>query len=161
VASIHDPCYFSKSHYKIFQATGIFQYHIIVRIEDIMNLKMGDLRSYDKFDAFALQTKLSWNKNTMEKHSCPDQMLIGASGTYFCILLDLACYLESRLSNKHHGRYLFGDRDDNMEPDSANSRYCNALLKCWTEPEFVALLTKLKVFLGLYSNRKFLATWCA
>jgi hypothetical protein len=106
-----------------------FQFHIIARTDDITNLETGDLRLHNKFGAFALQTKLSWSKNVMEERSFPDQILLGAAVTYFCILLDLACYIESRLSNNHHGRYLFGDRDDDMEPDPANSRYCNALRK--------------------------------
>jgi hypothetical protein len=75
-------------------------------------------------------------------------------------VLALACYLESLLSNTHHGRYLFGDRDDDTEPDHANSQYCNTLRKCWAEPEFVALLAKIKGSLDLQSNRKFPATWC-
>jgi hypothetical protein len=78
----------------------------------------------------------------MEEHSCPDQILIGAADTDFCIMIALSCCLESRLSNNHHGRYLFGDRDE-MEPDRSNSWYCNALRKCWAEPEFVALLEKI------------------
>jgi hypothetical protein len=70
----------------------------------------------------------------MEERSCPDQILSGASDTECCMLLALACYLESGLSNNHHGRYLCGDQDDDMEPDRANSWYCNALRKCWAEP---------------------------
>jgi hypothetical protein len=47
-----------------------------------------------------------------------------------------------------------------MEPDRANSRYCNALRKCWVEPECVALLAKIKGYLGSHSNQKFPAMWC-
>jgi hypothetical protein len=78
----------------------------------------------------------------------------------FCILLALACYLESHLISNHHGRYLFGDRDDDMDPDHANSRYCNALRKCWAKPKCVALLAKIKGSLGSHRHRKFPVTWC-
>jgi hypothetical protein len=138
-----------------------FQFHIIARTDNITNLDTGNLRSHNILGAFALQTKVSWSKNVMEEQSCPDQILLGAADTYFCILLALACYLESRISNNHHGRHLFGDRDDDMEPDPANSRYCNTLHDCWAEPECVALLAKIKGFLGPHSNQKFPSTWCA
>jgi hypothetical protein len=59
----------------------------------------------------------------MEERSYLDQILNGAADKDFCIMLALACYLESRLSNNRHGRYLFGDRDDSMEPDCTNSRF--------------------------------------
>jgi hypothetical protein len=108
-----------------------FQFHIIARTDDITNLETGDLRSHNKFGAFALQTKVSWSKNVMEERSCPDQILLGAADADFCILLALACCLESLLNNNHHGRYLFGDTEDDMDPDRANSQYCNALCKCW------------------------------
>jgi hypothetical protein len=129
------------------------QFHIIARTDDITNLETGDLRSYNKYGAFALQTKVSWSKNVMEERSCPDQILLPAADTDFCILLALACYLEIRLTNNHHGRYLFGDRDDDMEPYRANSRYCNALRKCWSEPDFVALLAKIKGYLGSFAQQ--------
>jgi hypothetical protein len=99
-----------------------FQGHIISRIEDITNIETGDLCSHDKVGMFSLQTKVSWSKHVMEERSCPYQISIGASDTYFCILLDLACYLEIRLNSNHHGRYLFGDSSDGRDPDHANSR---------------------------------------
>jgi hypothetical protein len=97
----------------------------------------------------------------MEERACPDQLLIGAADTDFCILLALACYLESRLTTNRNGRYLFGDRDDEFEPDRANERYCRTLRQCWSDPEFLELMAKVKGSLGSHSNRKFPATWCA
>jgi hypothetical protein len=138
-----------------------FQFHIIARTDDITNIEMGYLRSHNKCGAFALQTKVSWNINVMEERSCPDQILSGAADADFFILLALACYLESRLSSNHHGMYLFGDHGDGMEPERINLWYCNALRKCWAEPEFMALLVKIKGALGSHSNQKFPATWCA
>jgi hypothetical protein len=99
-----------------------FQFHIIARTNDITNLETNGLRSHDTFGEFALQTKVSWSKNVMEERTCPDQLLIGAADTNFCILLALACYLESRLTTNRNGRYLFGDRDNEFEPDRANKR---------------------------------------
>jgi hypothetical protein len=81
-----------------------FQFHIISRNDDITNIETGDLRSHDKFGAFALQTKVSWSKNVMEERSCLDHVLSGAADTDFCILLVLSCYIEMCISSNHHGR---------------------------------------------------------
>jgi hypothetical protein len=97
----------------------------------------------------------------MEEHACPDQLVIGAANTDFCILLALACYLESRLTTNRNDRYLFGDRDDEFEPDHANKRYCRTLRQCWSDPEFLELMAKVKGSLGSHSNHKFPVTWCA
>jgi hypothetical protein len=138
-----------------------FQFHIIARTDDITKLETNDLRSHDTFGEFTLQTKVSWSKNVMEERACPDQLLIGAVDTAFCILLALVCYLESRLKTNRNGHYLFGDRDDEFEPDRANKRYCHTLRQCWSDPEFLELMAKVKGSLGSHSNQKFPATWCA
>jgi hypothetical protein len=138
-----------------------FQFHIIARTDDITNLETNDLRSHVTFGTFALQTKVSWSKNVMEERECPDQILVGAADTDFCVILALSCYLESRLTAHQQGRFLFGDRDNDEEPDRINSRYCGALRKCWKNPEFVELLTQVKGSLGSHSVRKFPATWCS
>jgi hypothetical protein len=137
------------------------QFHAIARTDDITNIEMGDLRSHNKFGAFALQTKVSWSKKSMQERSCPDQIFMCAADTGFCILIYLACYLKIRISSNRHGRNLVGYHDDDMEPYRANSWYCNALRKYWAEPECVALLSKIKGSLGSHSNRKFPAMWCA
>jgi hypothetical protein len=138
-----------------------FQFHIIAGTDDITNLETNDLRSHDTFGEFAIQTKVSWSKNITEERACPGQVLIGAADTNFCILLALACYLGSRLKTNQNGRYLFGDRDDEFEPDRANERYCRTLRQCWSDPEFLELMAKVKGSLGSHSNHKFPGTWCA
>jgi hypothetical protein len=62
-----------------------------------------DLRSHDNFGDFALQTKVSWSKNVMEERECPDQILIGAADTDFCVLLGLVCCMESRMTSHQQG----------------------------------------------------------
>jgi hypothetical protein len=138
-----------------------FQFHIIGRTDDLTNLETNDLRSHPLFGTFALQTKVSWSKNVMEERSCPDQILIGAADTDFCVLLALGCYLESRLTAHQQGRFLFGDRDTDTEPDRMNDRYCSILRNCWKDPEFQELVSQVKGSLGSHSGRKFPATWCA
>jgi hypothetical protein len=137
------------------------QFHIIGRTDDITNLETNDLRSHDKFGSFALQTKVSWSKNVMEERDCPDQIILGADDVDFCVLLSFGCYLESRLTGHQQGRFLFGDSNDNEEPDRINARYCGVLRQCWNRPDFQELLAQIRGSLGSHSNRKFPATWCA
>jgi hypothetical protein len=137
-----------------------FQLHIIARTDDITSLEMNDLRSHDTFGELALQTKVSWRKNLMEERACLDQLQSGAADTDLCILLALACYLESRMTTNRNGRYLFGERDDEFEPDRASERYCRTLRQCWCDPEFLELMAKVKGSLRSHINCKFPATWC-
>jgi hypothetical protein len=77
-----------------------FQFHIIGRGDDISNIETMDLREHELFGDFALQTKVSWSKNVLEERDCPDQILIGADDTDFCVLLALATYLECRFNSE-------------------------------------------------------------
>jgi hypothetical protein len=104
-----------------------FQFHIIARADDNTNLETNKFRSHDMFGEFALKTKVSWSKNVTEDRACPYQRLTGTTDTDVCILLALACSLESRLTTNRYVRYMFGDRDGEFEPDRANERYCRTL----------------------------------
>jgi hypothetical protein len=126
------------------------QFHIIARTDDITNLETGDLRSHDKFSVLVLQTKVFWSTNVMEERSCPDQTLSGAADTDFCILLALACYLESHISKNRHGRCLFGECDENMEstkPTRGTATPCASsgpnlnLLHSWPQSKVLSVLT--------------------
>ena len=105
-----------------------FQFHIIGRADDICQIETEDLREHEKFKAFALQTAVSWSKNVLEERDCPDQILLGANDPKFCVLLALACYLETRFTHQvepgsEEARYLFGEGGDEDEPLRANDRY--------------------------------------
>jgi hypothetical protein len=67
------------------------QFHIIGRADDISNLETIDLRVHKQFN-FALQMAVSWSKNVLDEQNCPDQILLGAMDTNFCVLLALGCY---------------------------------------------------------------------
>ena len=138
------------------------QFHIIGRADDICNVETADLRSHDTFRDFALQTKVSWSKNVMEERDCPDQILLGAQDTDFCVLLGLACYLESRFTlGLGDPRFLFGERADDDEPDRINGTYCRLLRNVWGDEEFLELLAQVRGSIGSHSLRKFAATWAA
>ena len=138
------------------------QFHIIGRADDISNLETMDLRQHDKFKAFALQTKVSWSKNVLEERACPDQILLGAHDSDFCVLLALGCYLESRFSTHQQGGwFLFGQSDADDEPIRINERYQRVLRKVWKDPEMAALVAQVLGGIGTHSLRKFPSTWAA
>jgi hypothetical protein len=100
------------------------QFHIIGRADVISNLETIDLRVHEQSN-FALQMAVSWSKNVLNEQNCPDQILIGAIDTDFCVLLALGCYLETYLCEQgpQGKRFLFGNTDTDDEPISVNKRY--------------------------------------
>ena len=142
------------------------QFHIIGRADDVSNVETEDLRSHDKFSSFALQTKVSWSKNVLEERECPDQILIGAMDPDFCVLLGLACYLETRFSTHQPApagrRFLFGEQDDDDEAVRINERYQRVLRNIWKkDPAMLDLISQVRGDIGTHSVRKFPATWAA
>ena len=123
-----------------FTAMMKLQFHIIGRTDDVTNVETADLKSHSKFGDFALQMKVHWSKNVLDERDCPDQLLIGAMDDDFCVLVALACYLESRLSSNVANRYLFCDAEDDIAPDRLNARYYRVLKSCWRNPDFQQLL---------------------
>ena len=98
----------------------------------------------------------------MEERDCPDQILLGAMDPDFCVILALACHLETKFTMAIHSpRFLFGERDDEDEPNRINGAYRRALKKCWNDPEFRRLLAQVRGGVGSHSLRKFPATWAA
>ena len=98
----------------------------------------------------------------LDERDCPDQILLGAMDTDFCVLIALGCYLETLLSTKADGhRFLFGNIDDDDEPIRINERYQRWLGKVWKHEEFMALVAQVKGSIGTHSVRKFPCTWCA
>jgi hypothetical protein len=137
------------------------QFHIIGRTDDITNVETADLKSHEKFGDFALQMKVHWSKNVLDERDCPDQLLIGAMDDDFCVLIALACYLESRLSSTVGNRFLFCDGEDDLAPDRLNARYYRVLRACWRNPDFQQLLRLTRGSIGTHSLRKFPSTYCA
>lgn len=138
------------------------QFNLIGRTDDICNIETKDLRGHDRYPNMCLQTKVSWSKNVLEERTCPDQIIIGAMDTDFCVLLALSCYLESKFTiNIGHPRFLFGERPDEEEPDRMNGRYQMLLRSLWNNDEFQEILRDVRGSLGTHSLRKFPATWAA
>ena len=133
-----------------------FQFHIIGCTDDIGNIKTEDMRQHDQFREFALNCKVSWSKNVMEEHDCPDQLMLGCNDCDFCVLLSLACYLESKIAdNIGDCRFLFGENDNDNEPKRINRQYGAMLKKVWKTEEFIDLARHVRGDIGTHSIRKF------
>jgi hypothetical protein len=139
-----------------------FQFHIIGRADHISNLETIDLRVHAQFN-FALQMAVSWSKNILNEQNCPDQILLGAMDTDFCLLLALGCYLETHLGEQgpQGKRFLFGNTDTDDEPIRVNERYQRVLRRTFKHDEMKALIAQFRGDLGSHSDRKFPATWAA
>jgi hypothetical protein len=57
---------------------------------------------------------MSWSKNVLEERDGPDQFVIGAMDTRYCILLSLGIYLEVWWTSGAgaENQFLFGDLKD-------------------------------------------------
>jgi hypothetical protein len=150
------------------------QWHIIARTDDICNIETEDLRSHGKFPDCALQMKVSWSKNVMSEEQCPDQILLGASNTDYCVIVGLACYLESTLTAGNNKEFLFADsqmtsvtdEDGNQVleergPDNLNDKYRRHLTKIWKKDSFEAISVLTRGPLGTHSVRKAPATFAS
>ena len=118
---------------------ALWQYHLIGRIDDVCNFKVNDPRGHGDFD-FALKTKVRWSKNVMEERQCPPQILLGAMDPLFCLLLNLAVYLEEMLCRDPNQLYLFTDSVSDNAPKNLIQTYRKRLEKVvWKNAEFKAL----------------------
>jgi hypothetical protein len=82
---------------------------------------VSNLTTSRDFD-FALLSKLNWSKNVDEERDVPNQILFGAMGHHYCVLLlALAVHVEIFLGSARQGGltpYVFGFCEDIAVPDS-------------------------------------------
>jgi hypothetical protein len=70
-----------------------FQYNLIARIDNSTQFLLENLTANPDFD-FTLRSKLNWSKNVNAEHGAPNQILIGAMDPMYCVLLELAVFLD-------------------------------------------------------------------
>ena len=125
-------------HYK-YPMMGLWQYHLIGRVDDVSNFKTADPRGHSEFD-FALKTRVRWSKNVLEERQCPPQIMLGALDPDFCCLLNFAIYLEEFLRYHPNAKYLFTENETENAPKNLISQYRGRLERVvWNDPEFIAL----------------------
>jgi Transcriptional activator of glycolytic enzymes len=135
---------------------ALWQYHLIGRVDDVVNFKLTDPKGHGEYD-FALKTKVRWSKNVMEERQCPPQLLLGAMDPMFCLLLNFAIYLEEMLFRNPDQVYLFTDATSDNAPKNLIQTYRKRLEKVvWNHEEFKALATEDDTEgVGTHSYRKF------
>lgn len=75
-------------------AVCIFQYNMVARLDDTMQLKREDLKGNPDFK-YTLLCQMCWSKNVHEERDAPDQLLLGSGDPHHCVLLALAVHLET------------------------------------------------------------------
>ena len=80
----------------ILSAYFIFQFHMIARLDDVMNFTVSDLTPNPEYPG-TLKCKMCWSKNVVEERDAPDQIVLGADNSSFCPLLALAIHLDSAI----------------------------------------------------------------
>ena len=107
---------------------ALWQYHLIGRVDDVTNFKTADPRGHSSF-YFALKTRVRWSKNVMEERQCPPQILMGALDPDFCVILNLAIYLEEFLRIFPNAEYLFTENVGEKAPKNLIQQYRSRLEK--------------------------------
>ena len=108
-----------------------YQFHLIARLDDTMNVLRENLDIHPHFD-FALKTKLEWSKNINEERDSPWQIVLGAMDNEYCVLLQLALWLEIfyiHYNYSSNSPYLFAFTDDCRIPEGGeiNKRHARAI----------------------------------
>jgi hypothetical protein len=105
-----------------------FQLHLIARIDDTAHVRIADIRVHPHHD-FALTVRLRWTKNCMEERDAPDQIMLGAHDSDFCVIVALGIYLQYVLefTNAANSEYLFCDTEES--PSSVKQQISTLLRK--------------------------------
>eukprot|EP00957_Ditylum_brightwellii_P037381 2829213-Ditylum_brightwellii.AAC.1 len=96
-----------------------FQFHLIAHLDDTCHVKRENVKLYFHF-LFVLLVQICWSKNTKDEQDAPDQIIMGAMNTCYCILLALSTYLEEWIE-EGDGQltdYLFCD--EGQTPEALN-----------------------------------------
>lgn len=105
-----------------------FQVHLIARIDDTVHVKLDDIHIHPQFE-FALLVRLRWTKNCMEERDAPDQIILGAFDSDFCVIVALSVYMQYafEFTTASESPFLFCDRTEN--PDSVKRQVSNVLYR--------------------------------
>ena len=146
----------SGSELYFFLVVVCMQWHMIARVDDTMKLAYENITHNVQFP-FALTFKINASKNISHEGQITEQIMLGSMNPQFCVLLNLAIYIELVLDGTHDGdrEYIFGSGGKNEASKRKFSKILKDLLK---HPSFHRLAAGL---LGTHSLRKGPATYAA
>lgn len=113
-------------------ALMITQFSLIGRVDDGCMWMKENFRAHRQAEEIALQARWPWSKNCREERHSPWQMLLGAQDPYFCVMLNLALWLEIHLRTvpgAAQNPYLFGFSDDYRIPQGGKNNKSRAQTK--------------------------------
>jgi hypothetical protein len=95
-----------------------FQFHLIARIDCVCQFQSNNRQPHDRFPSHALKVKLNWSKNVLEERDAPWQTVLGSIDSVFCVLLNLALWLEVS-SQLFPSPFVFAFSEDTNVPVEA------------------------------------------
>ena len=145
------------------QAIGLFaaaalavQFALITRGDDLSKLNVHDLGAYERYPLIAILGRIVWSKNVREERDAPQQVLFGSMDTRFCVLVNLALWLEFALEHHPapHNEFVF--RLDGLDdPIRIKEQYIAAFNQATRMPGTLIQAG----LVGSHSTRKLAATW--
>ena len=86
------------------------QMAMIGRIDDTAKLLSENLKENQQHPRYSILCQLCWSKNVNEERDAPDQILLGAQNTSYCVLIALFTWLEYFVSQGHmnNTNFAFG-----------------------------------------------------
>lgn len=105
-----------------------FQVHLIARIDVTAHVKLSELKVHSQFD-FALSVRLRWTKNCLEERHAPDQIILGAMDSDYCLIAALSIYLQHayKFTNASRSEFFFCDSD--KTPDTVKAQVSGLLTR--------------------------------
>lgn len=145
------------------QAIGLFaaaaltvQFALITRGDDVSKFNIHDLGAYERYPLIAILGRIVWSKNVREERDAPQQVLFGSMDTRFCVLVNLALWLEFALEHHPapHNEFVF--RLDGLDdPTRIKEQYVAAFNQATRAPGTLIQAG----LVGSHSTRKLAATW--
>lgn len=137
----------------------VFQFHMIGRVDDCCKWLRTSLAAHEQHTDTALKARLAWSKNVTEERHAPWQYLLGSMDSAFCVLLNLALWLEvfhGYEPDGCHRPFVFGF---SAELDN-EERYAGAIKrKVYNILRVILTALGMAGLIGSHSIRKFASTW--
>ncbi len=110
-----------------YRTMNLWQFHLIGRANDTCHFEMRDPRGH----------RIRWSKNVVDERKCPDQIILGANDSNWCILIHMAIYLESFLAMHPGAKYMFTDSLLETGPNNLKSAWRDRPKKVvWCDAQF-------------------------
>lgn len=142
---------------RVFSSTiFVFQMCMIGRIDDCSKMKHEDIKKNHQHSEHTILAKLCWSKNVNEERDAPDQILIGAMNTHYCVILALSTWLEFWIGRGHmaNSEFLFGIYGYN-DPVLIKEKASNFMKNILNDEDFNNILEGKR---GTHSIRKLATT---